>query len=80
MKKLKWFIRRKFTTLLNVVMFLSVVIERRWPINKWPMAWHHVQQQHELEVRRMLTELTMQGEIKRRVKDGEFVYYPMDKE
>ena len=80
MRKLKWFIRRKFTTLNNVVVFLSVVIERRWPVHKWPVAWRHVRQQHEAEVRRMLTQLTMQGEIKRRVKNGDFVYYPMDKE
>lgn len=80
MKKIKLFIRRKLTALSNVVVFLSVVIERRWPIHKWPVAWRHVQANHQAEVRRMLTELTMEGKIKRRVKDGQFVYYPMDKE
>lgn len=80
MKKLRLFVRRSLTALNNVVVFLSVVIERRWPIRKWPMAWRHIQAQHQAEVRRMLTQLTMEGKIKRRVVDGEFRYYPMDKE
>jgi len=33
---------------------------------------------HDREVRQMLTELTMNGEVKRRIVDGDFVYYPIN--
>jgi hypothetical protein len=78
-RNIRYLIRRTYVIISNVLVFLSVVIERRWPVHKWPMAWRHCQAMHQAEVRRMLTELTMSGRIKRRIKGNEFVYYPTEK-
>lgn len=79
-KTVRLFIRHAYVKLNNVLVFLSVVIERRWPLRLWPLAWRRVQEQHQAEVRRQLTELTHSGRIKRRIVDNEFVYYPMEKD
>lgn len=62
----------------NVIVFLSVVIPHKLSIFKWRRFWNIVQERHQQEVRKMLTELTMDGRVKRRIENGEFVYYPID--
>lgn len=79
MKTIRAAIRRTYIKISNVIVFLSVVIERRWPIRKWPLAWWAVNQAHQAEVNHLLTELTMSGRIKRRIVNNQFVYYPMEK-
>lgn len=77
--RLIWaYVRMAFIAIKNVIVFLSVVIPKGIPIYKWPIAWQLAQAAHEREIRDMLTELTMKGEVKRRIVDGEFVYYPPD--
>jgi hypothetical protein len=78
-KRIRYLIRRTYVKISNVIVFLSVVIERRWPVHKWPLAWRHCRAAHLAEVRHMLTELTMSGRVKRRIQDNEFVYYPMER-
>lgn len=64
----------------NFIVFLSVAIPRGVPPTRWARAYRHVRQAHERQIRQDLTRLTMKGKIKRRIVDGEFVYYPIDKE
>lgn len=67
-----------FISIKNIITFLSVVIPNRVSIFKWRRFWNIVQERHQQEVRKMLTELTMDGRVKRRIENGEFVYYPID--
>ncbi len=72
------FFRRQYASLKNALVFLSVVIERGTPLRKWPTAWRKVQASRQAEVRRHLTQLTMSGRIKRRIKNNEFIYSPIE--
>ena len=69
-----------FITIRNIIVFLSVVIPRGIPPTRWVQAYQHIRQMHQMRVRQELTRLTMEGKIKRRIVDGEFVYYPIDDE
>lgn len=80
MKRLTRSIYRYYVAFKNILAFLSVAIERGWPLNKWPVAWRYVQEQHQAALRRDLTELTMSGRVKRRIVNGKFIYSKMDNE
>lgn len=81
MKKILLPVKMIIVLINNIFVFLSVVIPRRIPIYKWPLAWRLAMKEHERDIARMANQLTMQGRLKRRIdKNGQFVYYPMDRE
>lgn len=76
-RKIKLSVRITAVLIKNTAVFLSVVIPRGIVPWRWAWYWRELDKLHQQRVRRMLTELTMSGEIKRRMVDGEFRYYPM---
>lgn len=64
----------------NALLFVDCAIRKRTPIYLWPEAWRRVKRSHEQEIGRLLTEMVMRGEVKRRIVNGEFRYYPIDKD
>lgn len=74
-------IKRFLIPAWNLLVFLSVIIPSGRPLNQWPRAWRHIQEKHRQETSKLLTELTMEGRVKRRIDEkGGFRYYPMDSE
>jgi hypothetical protein len=76
MKRLRFEIKCLFIQIKNLILFVSLAVQRGVPVYMWPAAWRGVKADHEARVRKLVFQSRIEGRIR---QDADGRLYPNHK-